>query len=264
MKKVVKFTFFLLISGLLFQISCKKDKSGDDSSGSCYITTLAVMQFAYTPANKIEYVLAYDFSRYPMDTIITYKYNSSTGRLAVIQYDPGSSSIDFDSILYDGTGRVAFCKSYQNGTLSGTATYKYNSSNQIIEVGLSGYMIKKYSSRAPLISATVTFEYDANGNVRKEILYSGSQIIESYEYEYDKKRNPYHEWNLPEGFGTFNFSKLISKNNYVKEIYFYDYSNETTTTSVTYTYNSRGYPTLMTFKDESGEETYGAQYNCKD
>jgi len=107
-----------------------------------------------------------------------------------------------------------------------------------------------------LINATVFYEYNSDGNVISEKVVSGS-IIESNTYEYDSKRNPYREWNLPEGFGTFNMPKLISKNNYIKELHYY--GSQTTTTIVSYSYNSEGYPVTMTFTE--GEQ-YEVLYLC--
>jgi len=263
--KKVSVLLFLFLTASLLQTSCKKNNSDEnqDLSGICYIISVGFVQIEYTTTHKPEYILGYDVGRYPMDTVIRYWYNSE-GRISVVEYYPGQPPSEYDSILYDSIGRVEYSKYFLDGQHKATAYYQYNAASQLIEVGLSGSAIKKYSLKIPLTNATVTYEYDTRGNVRKEVVHSGSasgSIVESYEYEYDSKRNPFREWNLPEGFGTFNMSKLISKNNYVKEIYYDGYTDYTTTT-VSYAYNLNGYPVKMVYADPSGSETYEAQYNC--
>jgi len=240
----------------VFATSCKKDNSGEEVYlGSCYITSLGLMEFDYTSDHKLRYVLAYDFKGYPMDTVIVYHYNTG-GRIFLVEYNPGDPETEFDSILYSESGKVSSCIHYLNGIQNGTAAYHYNEQGQLDQVDLSGYFLSKYSHKSSLVSATILYQYNSDGNVISETVTSGS-VIESNTYEYDSKRNPYKEWNLPEGFGTFNMPKLISKNNYIKEVN--SYGSQTTTTIVSYSYNSNGYPVTMTFTE--GEQ-YEVLYLC--
>jgi len=260
LKKIVTVPFLAILLTLSLT-ACKKDKSENpEFSGTCYITSIGFVEIVYSPSHKPIRIMASEEPGSELDTIIVYKYNSS-GKVVIIYYPSESSNDQYDSILYDESGRVAYCRSYLDDEPQGTASYQYNESGQLVEVKLSGYASKGFGLKHRLIGGTVRFEYDALGNVIKETTYSGGQVIQRYEYTYDNMRNPYREWNLPVGFGWWNMSKLLSKNNFTKEIYFYSYGNTTTTTNASYEYNSNGYPVNMLL---TGEENgnYPATYQC--
>ena len=256
-RKIIYIIIVCLVA--IFVTSCKKDKSdgNPDFSGICYITDLGISKIIYISTNKIRYMINW-YGMEDADTLFSFIYNTQ-GKIGVIDYMLGYSPTERDSLFYDAAGRVAYIKKYTDGHHEGMATYHYNDANQIISLDLSGDMMKKYSISAKLVSGTVIYEYNAEGNVIKETLTSGGSIVSGLEYEYDNMRNPYREWNLPERLGNISLSKLMSKNNYVREKY---YSSGSTKTTAAYTYNSNGYPSTMVITDEDGSESYGVQYFC--
>ena len=261
LKKIVTVPFLTILL-MLSLTTCKKDKSeNSEISGTCFITSIGLLKVDYSPSNKPIRIMVAEEPDSKLDTVMEYQYNSS-GKIATIHYTSESSYDEYDSILYDESGRVAFCRNYLDGQPQGTAAYHYNEASQLVEVTLSGFTSKGFGLKQRLISGTVRFEYDASGNVTKETTYSGGQVIERYEYTYDNMRNPYKEWSLPEGFGWWNMSKLLSKNNFTKEIYFNSYGSTTTTTNAIYEYNSNGYPVNMLLTGEETGGNYPATYQC--
>lgn len=261
LKKIVTVPFLTILL-MLSLTTCKKDKSeNSEFPGTCFITSIGLLKIDYSPSNKPIRIMVAEEPDSELDTVMEYQYNSS-GKIATIHYTSESSYDEYDSILYDESGRVAFCRNYLDGQPQGTAAYHYNETSQLVEVTLSGFTSKGFGLKQRLISGTVRFEYDALGNVTKETTYSGGQVIERYEYTYDNMRNPYKEWNLPEGFGWWNMSKLLSKNNFTKEIYFNSYGSTTTTTNAIYEYNSNGYPVNMLLTGEETGGNYPATYQC--
>ena len=259
MKKFLKFTILLCCAGMLMQTSCKKDDSDENPefSGACYMTNLGPTRIIYHSTNKIKYLIDLYGTEYA-DTIFAFNYNTQ-GRINVIDYMLGWSPTERDSVFYDSDDRVAYIKKYIDEVYAGRGDYHYNSANQIIAIDLTGNMNTKHVFNVPLENVTVTYEYDDNGNVRKELKTSGRSIISGKEFEYDNMRNPYREWNLPIALGKISLSKIMSQNNYTKEK---RYSSGATITTASYTYNSNGYPITMVITDEDGSETWGIQYYC--
>jgi len=177
-------------------------------------------------------------------------------------------------IKYDSKNRIYEINRYYEGKISGKETFKYNSSNQVIEHISNETRIDYYTYKDGKLSemlsvntpnpdwkiklvykyhnnriesadkysedkliAKIQFEYDKNGNTtsRKEI--SGSYVNEEYRCTYDEKPNPFHD-------PMYYPLDIIQKNNIITTFHYAVFmSSLPTEFGIEYTYNSGKCPT---------------------
>ena len=107
----------------------------------------------------------------------------------------------------------------------------------------------------PLLSAIIKFQWNSSGSVAKELWISGETLLESYDYTYDNKINPFKQLNFPVPIIGGSFSRTISSNNFTQEIWYSPIYGDSDTTTVTYQYNSSAYPISM-------DDEYRIEYLC--
>jgi hypothetical protein len=199
------------------------------------------------------------------------KYEQSATDYAAFTYNTGGQITDILSVEGGEQQHIAITYSADkrpDKALSDGRSLKFHySNNQLertfimndkVEDAISGYIIFSYNgskvSEASLHVAfdapgpdpisKFTYEYDADGNVKRKTNYMWDASAEKYlqgesvVYEYDKRVNPFNQ--LPEFYQSA--FEMPSTHNVVKETSYDEYGAITSTTTYTYTYNNDGYP----------------------
>jgi YD repeat-containing protein len=236
----MKTKIFLLsavVSWLLF--NCSKNETGPSI---CYLSSFSGSysgSYTYTN-NKLAGSVEYG-------TTATYTYDSK-GNIITINYSDGS----IENYTYDANNRKLTITSPASYQLK----YNYNSSGQLIRRDQLNY---NSSTSSFELYSHLTFAYatasDKNWN-RMQRFDAANTLIETYEYQYDNKHNP---WTVV--WGT---SSIETDNNPTQWIYTQSGSSPVTTT-ITYTYTTNGYPLTSTTTVGSNSPT-NATYtysNCQ-
>lgn len=180
--------------------------------------------------NKITSLLTGETSNSLTLKAMTIQYNSAGNVLSADSYDPGDATPNqFDSIAYDGNGRIAAMYTAEKTAVTGHL----------------GFFEKD------------VFEWDAKGNVvkRYEISIVDGKVTSDTTttvYTYDDKVN--FQAKQPE-FYVFDLEEVagaLSANNMLTEVR--TAANNTQTTTVEYTYDEDNYPVTMkrTWKLQQG------------
>lgn len=141
----------------------------------------------------------------------------------------------FNTYIYDMNNRMekillSIKDSSSNYVPSGYVKYfYYNTSNLARE--------EKYNSQDELITKT-EFEYDANGNLVRNLFYHNNMLYSTVTSTYDNKINPWY--NLR---NSLIYPVSLSKNNATyTHIIYEDVSQGNVEYNITYAYDENGYP----------------------
>jgi len=220
MKTIVTFTL-LLISGLVYT-GCQKEFDGrplpndQDSSLTGLLKKIishnrttgnpySITEFEYDAEKRLKFetISYWDQKGNPSGKTVFHFFRDNTGKLIRIGQQPDTAQ--FSTFLhYNSQGQLqsAAVARYNGYQKLDSITLEYNSDGKIAtwkRWGIPGNSEK--------VSYYFSFEYDANGNIIKQVLYqdtnSSGQVADGiYEpvittqFEFDDKQNPYAD--LPE------------------------------------------------------------------
>lgn len=211
------------------------------------------------------------------DEIITYNYDSQN-RISSYVSVHGSLTIT-ESFEYDSNGKLVKLTtkdssdkegdysyvefSYSGNTVTATEKYKYSDQDENVYTYTYTYtlndkgLITKKSSESGYY---VLYTYDNNNNVTKSEHYSSDgELDETATWEYDDKNSLMSNMGLPAWyFVGYNddFTSYAGKNNAVKVTYKYKNHESDEVYSVTYAYDTDGYPTSFVEEGNTASITY--------
>lgn len=182
-------------------------------------------------------------------TVLTTDYTYSAGKLTKI-INKSSNATTTSNYEYQGDRLVKTSRLQEMGyyTVSRTITYNYLSETQIKVVEIS---VSSGFGQVRTSTNEVEYTLDAQKRVIKQVKKDEGQTT-TREYTYDDKNNfmsvDAFKVANPESF----LSPELAKNNVVskKEIQKGSFFNREETTTYTYTYNDKGYPTRVEEKTE--------------
>ncbi len=259
--------------------ACKKDsdQNNNGNTPSCYILRLTdnleeylLITFSYNNQNQL---IRMDATEDEYHKYKTMQYDDNGNVIRVDYYDDEGSLTAYQTFEYNN-GKVT--KGYEHSNSSAVYEYKYNADGMLgsIDVSfgksvaaISNTITKDYagllSSRLlntgtnkRSINAIIGFQW-SNGSIVKESWMSGETMLESYDYTYDNKTNPYKQFKFPVPLVGGAYAKTLSSNNFIKEVRYSAINGDSQTTTATYQYNSKGYPTSISEDDE-----YRMEYRC--
>jgi YD repeat-containing protein len=224
----------LLIGG------CKKK---DPAPVICYLTDYTEVNGSYNYSEVLTYndmnkviMIAVTVAGSPTD-VYTYTYGAN-GNLATANF-PGGETVSY---TFDGQNRLVLRTTAPSGE---TSTYSYNASGQNI---LRVYNDPSCASCG--FTYTYTYPNTTTHNYSQLHYVSAGGSSFTLTFEYDDHPNPYK---------PVLYSSTGSDNNVTKQV-FTDDAGTSSTTTITYTYNDKGYP--LTAASSSGAlSTYS--YDCK-
>ena len=193
----------------------------------------------------------------------TYKYTyDSKGRIseetAVFDYGDGFVSSQTKKYTYNGKGNVVKSEvSYDNGALESITIYTYDSNDKLIKAVEDTDYGEGITSKA-----TVTYFYDANGNVSKQIINSDNNSVRTNTYTYDSKGNEIKRVSSrisPEGkTGKTVFTNKYDKNGRLIKKAYSDTESDgySFSYSFVYAYNENGALKKETYTENDKGEKY--------
>jgi hypothetical protein len=108
-------------------------------------------------------------------------------------------------------------------------------------------------------NASIVFQWINDKNVLKETWKHGDAVLESYDFTYDNKRNPFLVHACPVPLLAGSYGMFISYNNRTVESWYSEGNGETEVSNISYEYNAQGFPVVMTF---DGSDKYRISYKC--
>ena len=244
------FAMFVMIVGLFFTAaftSCNKDDD-DDNNGSDKVKLLETI--TYDGYTKYEYDAQNRFTKiswYPDKVTATprethtFTYNSDDLVKVVI----------VEAVVYVDTYEFA-----KNGNKI-TATFTQEYQNNVVGTYTKSFDLNSDGTLAKVLDSgdDESYEYSyqyQGGNLTKmsyKITDKDGTFTGAAEFKYDSKNSPFLHCKTPKWYMIWWMEEEGSKNN-VTEISWDD--DEETVYTNEYEYDSDGYPTKCTFKDEKG------------
>ncbi len=231
-----KFTLILSVLLMaLFLFSCDSDDNPQDENPqqtSTFIKTIALngqptITFSYNGLNQLTNK-AISVNGNTMD--ITYTY--SDGLLASEKGEQNGNTIYQYTYEYDNDNKLSQCNVI--GTDNVYWSFIYNG-DKIVEA---------YQNLNGGISIKHIYAYNGDNIIKAEEYYNfgGTWMLQSsFEFEYDAKRNPIKELNIPFSEVLDEYANFISANNATIVREFYNGIQESQI-NYTYTYNADQYP----------------------
>jgi hypothetical protein len=247
------FPVALLLAVIL--ADCKDNSVSPSSSSSGFLSKIVVndssyQSFSYANGKLVKYEQFWNNNLISSDSII---YNGkklpqsvvyisgSTDRLIKYYYD-SSENLDSVNIFRKNDSGDYVPEMYLRNF--------YNSWNQLSKT-------EQFNERYELI-LTITYKYDAVGNVIEKSLDDSTGLLKLTTMTYDNKINP---WHLLKDWYRYDIS--ISKNN-VLSIH-NNYYLRSDDTKYTYTYNSDGFPVsaVMEYTSPDSHSTMNERFEYK-
>ena len=266
---------FALILLFLFD-ACKKDDEGNNNGNTPASYLLKItdaleeyleITFTYNNQNQL---IRMDAREDDYKDYITMQYNAHGNVVRIDYYDEDGTLAVYQTFEYN-SGKVT--KGYEHSGSSAVYDYNYNADGMLESIdvvfaksvaiisnttknyyGLLSSRLVNTGTNKRSINAIIGFQW-SNGSVIKESWSSGGTLLESYDYTYDNKVNPYKQFNFPVPLIGGAYAKTISSNNFTKEVWFSVINGDSETTTITYQYNSKGYPISM-------DDEYHMKYRC--
>ncbi len=237
--------------------SCTKDDPDPDPTdednraklSKIYVDNELALEFVYNSANKIIRQRYFeDGAEYYRDD---FEYASNGNLTKQVGFDVEDNELDFTH-TYEYNSQNLLTKVTSTGDdYDDTQAFIYNADNTLKEVIVTSPTSENWKE---------TFTYNTAKNIVKTTWLFGSQAMNEDTNSYDDKKNPFYKI-LPYQTYSWNAEWLISPNNVTKSVYKDGYDGETSETTFTYTYNSDGYPTQMTWLDDDDDtETWRFEY----
>jgi YD repeat-containing protein len=233
----------LIPASVIFQ--CGSTPDPDPTAIVCFLSTEVYKRtnnpgYTFTATythtdGKLTKLVVRDSGQVNRERVTEMEYNSQGQIIAVTRSD----------VRYTYTfsnGRLSSFETFFEGKSEGHQEYQHNDQGQIIKA--------QRFNRLNTKAGYDLYEYvSTSGNqVKKVSRYSQSaNLIESTEYEYDGKKNPYSDFPpflIRRDIDWIGFPEA-SQNNIITK-YTVDSSNDAVTTSYSYEYNDQGLPTKQT------------------
>lgn len=256
--------------------ACKKDDDGNnDDNPSCYILRLTDnpdgyidIKFTYNNQNQLTRM---DVREDDYEDYKTMQYDDNGNVARIDYYDEDGSLAAYQTFEYNN-GKVS--KGHEHSNNSAEYDYSYNSDGMLESItlfssksvsrtsdnstknciGLLSSRLLEAGADTKLLSALIEFRWTGS-SITKESWTSGGTLLESYDYTYDNKINPFKQFNFPVPIIGGTYAKTLSSNNFTKEVWYSAINDDSQTTTATYQYNSNNYPT-------SRDGDYRMEYRC--
>ncbi len=249
-----KLTLLLLIFGLVL-ISCKKDKSEDDTNENQDLTGLI-------KAVEMNGSPIVEFSYYGNRKLKTKKIYQQ-GSQMTIEYEYTDNKLSSQTEKYNGNIIAQYGFEYNNNRLT-----------RVIIMGATNtYWEMQYNTDGKIDTA---IEYISGGeSIKHTFTYSGQNLVEAYKFnrfgsiwelqsrmvfEYDSERNPYFDLNIPFSEILDEFADFVSPNNF-NRVKKYDQNNTLIDdTQYNISYNADNYPSHIEEVSGSSQLAYDLIY----
>jgi len=230
----MKIISLLLIAMAVFITGCKKSSSGDSNSTPATKTYLvsqvtttsnpgtqtSVIQFTYDSKNRMVGINA-------SGETITYTYDDNNNLTSAVNKNSTGNTLGTATYTYSGN---TITDNYVpvNGTSNIQVVYAINS-----EKAVQG--IKYYVGNS--LNASEALNYDSKGNITR-VGYCCNPA-DTINFTFDDKKSPFSMLGAPNF--DFQFENNLSPYSYVNNIA----TGTPNTSSITYTYNSDGFPVTV-------------------
>lgn len=255
MKKIM---FALLCGVIPFLLSSCSDDDDNGGTGTETVKQISKLDGSATDGD----ILTFTYNNQNRLSAYVIKEGNSENT-EIFEYDNSGKFVKLTS-KYSGDedGDYSYVEFAQNGN-SVTVTEHYKSNGQNEETSKYTYtlndkgLITKKSSESGYY---VLYTYDNNNNVTKSEHYSSDgELDETATWEYDDKNSLMSNMGLPAWyFVGYNddFTSYAGKNNAVKVTYKYRNHESDEVYSVTYAYDTDGYPTSFVEEGNTASITY--------